>query len=167
MTSTNHRSTSRAGTVSVGTVGTLTYWVAWPVIVRGLITSQNSMTKILLMPIIKPTDLLVPPRPQFPNTVTEPMGFYKPTLPPPFPNLSSVALYVIIIICPLLSTDKCHGALGHLYFILIFFLSIFLDLISLFILFYFISWTMKRHMTTVIWCITWCGVIGLKHDGRN
>jgi len=66
--------------------------------------------------------------------------------------------------------SNLFNVMGHLDSnILLFFLSIFFDLIFLFLFFSvsFISWMIKRHMIMVTWCITWCNIIGLECSRRN
>ena len=81
----------------------------------------------------------------------------------------SDSFYFILIWIFFMSSAKaimCHSMLELLYFILILFYFNLFSLIWFFFFFYFISWKMKRHVTAVIWCVTWHNVIGLESGRR-
>jgi len=47
------------------------------------------------------------------------------------------------------------------------FFSFYLFSLIWFLIFFSFSWTIKRHVNTITWCIIWCNIIGLEHSRRN
>jgi len=76
----------------------------------------------------------------------------------------STRLCILLQIIFCLIADICHfcySILELLYLILIF--IYFILFVSLLFYFSFIFWILKRHVTTVTWCITWYCVISLEY----